>query len=73
MSGKTVVVELSPMFLTNHIAGFLSVISLKKLSDQVDLQFTDKHQNFLQVTAITLLYVAKHILSTQHNKFAKSL
>ena len=53
MSGKTVVVELSPMFLTNHIAGFLSVISLKQLSDQVDLQFTDKHQNFLQVTAIT--------------------
>ena len=39
------------MFLANQFARFCKSL-LKKLKDQVDYLFAEKHQNFLQVSAI---------------------
>ena len=53
MSGKILTLELLPkMLLANQIAGFLKCNICKKLRDQVDLLFTDKHQSFVQASAI---------------------
>ena len=44
MSGKILVLKLFPeIFLTNQIAGFFTVTSVKKLSNQIDFLFEDNY------------------------------
>ena len=43
------------------------------MNSEVDFLHTDKHENVLQIDIMVLMGMAKHLQSSQSNKFAMSL